>query len=147
MHSVPPHEHGTLVATTLLKSNVKLPGGKMVALSFRRRAARSSSRMSRARASMPRSSACSICLAALKALASTEPAKSERQRRRQVRTAVVEIAEELANTPAVCRTSYVHDAVVAAFGAGALKRIQFKKAKSPATQAELLVRIVTKHGG
>ena len=60
--------------------------------------------------------------AALKALAATEPADSERQRRRQVREAVVEIAEELANTPTVCRTSYVHDAVIAAFEAGALKR-------------------------
>ena len=47
--------------------------------------------------------------AALKALAATEPADSERQRRRQVRDAVIGIAEELANTPTVCRTSYVHD--------------------------------------
>jgi DNA topoisomerase-1 len=81
--------------------------------------------------------------AALKALTATEPAVGERQRRRQVREAVVEIAEELANTPTVCRTSYVHDAVIAAFEAGALKRVQ--KAKSLATQAELLARIVAKH--
>ena len=55
---------------------------------------------------------------ALQALAATEPADSAAKRRRQVRDAVVEIAEELANTPTVCRTSYVHDAVVAAFEAG-----------------------------
>ncbi len=85
--------------------------------------------------------------AALKALASTEPASSERQRRRQVRNAVVEIAEELANTPTVCRTSYVHDAVVAAFEAGSLTRTNGRKAKSPGTQAELLARIVTRHAG
>lgn len=85
--------------------------------------------------------------AALKALAATEPADSERQRRRQVRKAVMAIAEELANTPAVCRTSYVHDAVIAAFEAGTLKRPQSKKAKSPASQAELLARIVARHGG
>ena len=83
--------------------------------------------------------------AALKALAATEPADSERQRRRQVREAVVEIAEELANTPTVCRTSYVHDSVIAAFEAGALKRPRIRKAKSPATQAELLARIVSRH--
>lgn len=85
--------------------------------------------------------------AALKALAGTEPANSERQRRRQVREAVVEIAEELANTPTVCRTSYVHDAVIAAFEAGALKRAHVKKAKSSATQTELLARIVGRHTG
>lgn len=85
--------------------------------------------------------------AALKALAATEPAESERQRRRQVREAVIEVAEELANTPTVCRTSYVHDAVIAAFEAGALKRPGIRKAKSPTTQAELLARIVTRHSG
>lgn len=85
--------------------------------------------------------------AALKALAATEPADSERQRRRQVREAVVEIAQDLANTPTVCRTSYVHDAVIAAFEAGALKHLRIKKAKSPTTQAELLARIVMRHGG
>ena len=85
--------------------------------------------------------------AALKALAATEPADSDRQRRRQVREAVIEVAEELANTPTVCRTSYVHDAVIAAFEAGALKRPRIRKAKSPATQAEVLARIVSRHAG
>jgi DNA topoisomerase-1 len=85
--------------------------------------------------------------AALRALAATAPADSERQRRRQVREAVIEIAEELANTPTVCRTSYVHDAVVAAFEAGALTRPQIRKAKSATTQADLLARIVSKHAG
>lgn len=85
--------------------------------------------------------------AALKALAATEPADSERQRRRQVREAVIEVAEELANTPTVCRTSYVHDAVIAAFEAGALKRARIRKAKSPATQAEVLARIMSRHAG
>lgn len=82
---------------------------------------------------------------ALQALAATPPADSAAKRRRQVREAVVEIAEELANTPTVCRTSYVHDAVIAAFEAGALKRA--KKSKSPVARAELLARIVAKHAG
>ena len=85
--------------------------------------------------------------AALKALAATEPAKSERQRRSQVRAAVVEIAEELSNTPTVCRTSYVHDAVIAAFEAGELQRSEVKKARSSTMQAELLARIVSRHPG
>ena len=55
---------------------------------------------------------------ALQALAATVPGDSERKRRRQVREVVVAMAEELSNTPTVCRTSYVHDAVVAAFEDG-----------------------------
>jgi DNA topoisomerase I len=82
---------------------------------------------------------------AVQALAATVPGDSAAKRRRQVRDAVVEIAEELANTPTVCRTSYVHDAVIAAFEAGALRRT--KKSKSPVAQAELLARIVAKHAG
>jgi DNA topoisomerase-1 len=82
--------------------------------------------------------------AALRALASQPPAPSAAKRRRQVREAVIEIAEELANTPAVCRTSYVHDAVITAFEAGALQRVAVKKARSPVAQAELLARVVAK---
>ena len=82
---------------------------------------------------------------ALQALAATAPADSAVKRRRQVRDAVVEIAEGLDNTPTVCRTSYVHDAVITAFEAGALRHT--KKSKSPVAQAELLVRIVAKHAG
>ena len=82
---------------------------------------------------------------AVQALAATIPADSAAKRRRQVRDAVVEIAEELANTPTVCRASYIHDAVVAAFEAGALRHT--KKSKSPVTQAELLARIVARHAG
>lgn len=83
--------------------------------------------------------------AALQALASTLPAESAAKRRRQVRDTVVEIAGELANTPTVCRTSYVHDAVIAAFEAGALKRLAKKKARSPVAQADALARVVAKH--
>jgi DNA topoisomerase-1 len=86
--------------------------------------------------------------AALAALAATPPASSKARRRRQVREAVVEIAEQLANTPTVCRTSYVHDAVIDAFEAGALQRAAVKKAKTPIARAEVLARVVTtKHRG
>jgi DNA topoisomerase I len=80
---------------------------------------------------------------ALRALAAIEPAASATRRRRQVREMVIEIAEELANTPAVCRTSYVHEAVIDAFESGALKRVR-RRSRSPVAQAELLARIVTK---
>ena len=82
---------------------------------------------------------------ALQELAATVPADSAHKRRRQVRDAVVAMSEELSNTPTVCRTSYVHDAVVAAFEQGTLHRLRQKPGKSPAAQAELLARIVAKH--
>ena len=84
---------------------------------------------------------------ALEALSATEPAASERQRRRQVRETVVGIAEELANTPTVCRTSYVHEAVVTAFESGALKRPALRKGRSVVARAAALARIVARHGG
>ena len=84
---------------------------------------------------------------ALEALSATEPAANERQRRRQVRETVVGIAEELANTPTVCRTSYVHEAVVTAFESGALKRPVLRKGRSVVARAAALARIVARHGG
>ncbi len=80
---------------------------------------------------------------ALKSLARTVPAASERGRRRQVRAAVTAIATELANTPTVCRTSYVHDAVVTAFEEGRLSRIG-KRGQASSSTAELLARIVSR---
>lgn len=85
--------------------------------------------------------------AALKALAATEPAASDRQRRRQVREAVAGVAERLGNTPTVCRTSYVHDAVIAAFESGALRRGRSRRARATAMQVELLARLVERHAG
>ena len=56
----------------------------------------------------------------LNTLATATPAESRRARRAQVRRAVEAAAETLANTPAVCRTSYVHESVIAAFERRAL---------------------------
>lgn len=83
--------------------------------------------------------------AVLEALAATEPASSERARRSQLRAAVTEVAEELANTPTVCRKSYVHEAVVTAFEEGALRRLR-KPTRSPIKKVEVLARIVARHG-
>ena len=80
---------------------------------------------------------------ALTALAATVPAASARGRRSQVREAVTAIAGELANTPTVCRTSYVHETVVIAFEAGELKHIG-KHGQSSVETAEILARIVSR---
>lgn len=57
---------------------------------------------------------------------------------------MITAAEELTNTPTVCRTSYVHEAVVAAFEEGALASLG-KQRRSAAASAEALARIVAKH--
>lgn len=73
-------------------------------------------------------------------LASIEPSPSPSGRKRQVKEAIADAAEELANTPTVCRKSYVHDSVVEAFESGRLKRLKAKGASN----AELLVTVVSK---
>jgi DNA topoisomerase-1 len=82
--------------------------------------------------------------AALEALAHIEPAASERGRRRQVKQAVTAVSEELANTPAICRKSYVHQTVVAAFEKGKLARFSdmLKGRRSPAHREQLLAQVV-----
>jgi DNA topoisomerase I len=77
-------------------------------------------------------------------LARAQPAASERQRRRQVLVAVRAAAEELANTPAICRKSYVHETVVTAFEDGALERFAetIKRTRSPTRQARLLTEVI-----
>lgn len=79
--------------------------------------------------------------AVLGTLAAAEPADSERARRAQLRAAVTSVAEELANTPTVCRKSYVHQAVVSAFEQGTLTRLR-GSVRSSARKAQALARIV-----
>src|SRR5262245_23298359 len=86
---------------------------------------------------------------ALEALARTEPAASERQRRRQVLDAVRAVADDLANTPAICRKSYVHATVVAAFEDGVLERFAdtLKSCRSPTRRAQVLAQIIAAAAG
>ncbi len=79
---------------------------------------------------------------ALEALAAAQPETSERKRRSQIRSVVTAVAEELSNTPTICRKSYVHEKVVEAFESG--KLIRFKPARSIAKKAEQLARIVSR---
>jgi len=86
----------------------------------------------------------SASAAALEALAHIEPATSEHGRRRQVKEAVTAVSEELANTPAICRKSYVHQTVVAAFENGKLEKFSegLKGRRSPAHREKLLAQVV-----
>jgi DNA topoisomerase-1 len=87
-----------------------------------------------------------LCASAsvLEHLARTVPAASVTGRRKQVREAVRRAAEELANTPAVCRRSYVHDAVLTAFEGGVLEDFAatLKSCRSPSRREQFLAQVV-----
>jgi DNA topoisomerase-1 len=72
---------------------------------------------------------------AMEALAAVEPASSATARKKQVVAAIKCAAEGLENTPAICRKSYVHPAVLTAFETGALRDFaeQIKRARSETT--------------
>jgi DNA topoisomerase-1 len=80
----------------------------------------------------------------LQMLAQIDPAKSERQRRRQILDAVRSAAEELAKTPTICRKSYVHDTIFTAFENGGLRRFstKLKLCRSPGGREQVLAQIV-----
>lgn len=82
--------------------------------------------------------------AVLETLAHIPPAESERMRRRQILDAVRAAADDLANTPTVCRRSYVHETIVAAFENGALKRFssELKQCRSSSGRERVLAQIV-----
>ena len=63
---------------------------------------------------------------------------------RQVKEAVKNAAEELSNTPTVCRKSYVHDAVVDAFENGVLEDYAnaLKATRSPKKREEALAEVI-----
>lgn len=77
-------------------------------------------------------------------LAAEDPSPSAAGRKRQIKAAVTLAAEELANTPAIARKSYVHDRVVDAFESGKLKRMAKKRPAmlSDTARAEFLADIV-----
>jgi DNA topoisomerase-1 len=82
--------------------------------------------------------------AVLDALARTLPSNSQRGRRRQVLEAVRAAAEELHNTPTICRKSYVHETVVHAFEKGVLERFSaaLKSCRSPARKEQFLAQVI-----
>jgi DNA topoisomerase-1 len=80
----------------------------------------------------------------LETLARSKPATNGRLRRKQVLEAVSAAADDLANTPAICRKSYVHEIVVAAFENGELERFSrfLKNCRSPVGRVKVLARII-----
>jgi DNA topoisomerase-1 len=79
----------------------------------------------------------------LEALARAAPATSKRGRNRQILDAICEAAAELGNTPAICRKSYVHEAVVNAFEDGALERFAetLRASRSTARREQILAKV------
>jgi DNA topoisomerase-1 len=82
--------------------------------------------------------------AVLEALARQVRAPSVAKRRRQVLGAIRAAAGDLANTPAICRRSYVHATVVAAFEDGVLEDFAdlLKRRRSVARREQLLAQIL-----
>jgi DNA topoisomerase I len=82
----------------------------------------------------------------LEALCAAKPAANERQRRRQVMTAIRAAASDLANTPAICRKSYVHTSVVEAFEEGTLERFAaaLKNARSSQSRTQALAKVLSR---
>jgi DNA topoisomerase-1 len=82
--------------------------------------------------------------AVLESLSRVVPAESARGRRRQVLDAVRAAADELTNTPAICRKSYVHETIVTAFEDGILERFSstLKGCRSLARREQILAKVV-----
>lgn len=78
----------------------------------------------------------------MKTLSDAPPAPTQLARRTLLRDAIAAAAQDLANTPTVCRKSYVHEAVVAAFEKGEL---QPSGARSLEGAAQALARVVARH--
>jgi DNA topoisomerase-1 len=82
------------------------------------------------------------CARALETLAKLEPKPSDAGRRRQLKACLCAISEVLANTPAICRKSYVHGVVVRAFEDGSLKAIVARRGFNVSAGGEALLHIV-----
>lgn len=87
-----------------------------------------------------------LCASAmvLEMLARTVPASTARGRRRQVLEAVRRAADSLANTPAICRRSYVHETVVTAFETGVLEGFSatVKQCRTATRREQLVAQVL-----
>ena len=82
---------------------------------------------------------------ALETLSRLTPAPSQRGRKKQILEAIRAAADELTNTPAICRRSYVHDTIVTAFEDGILERFAatMKGQRSQTRREQLLAQVVS----
>jgi DNA topoisomerase I len=84
----------------------------------------------------------------LESLSRISPAASHRGRKRQVLDAIRAAADQLSNTPAICRKSYVHDTIVTAFEEGILERFgaTMKGYRTQKKREQLLAQVVLAAG-
>lgn len=75
-------------------------------------------------------------------LARIKPEKKPQARHKQVLEAVKEAADDLGNTPTICRKSYVPDVIVEAFERGDLDKLAPPKASAAAEQ--MVAKIIAK---
>jgi DNA topoisomerase-1 len=59
-------------------------------------------------------------LLAARALSATDAAESKADEKSRIASAIADVAQQLGNTPSVCRTSYVHPIVIEAYAEGSL---------------------------
>ncbi len=147
--------NGTRGATTLLKSNVVLEDDCVV-LTFKAKGGKAvrkecdAAKLVRAIGilrGVPGKRMFQFRVASavvLESLSRISPAASARGRRKQVLEAVRAAADELSNTPAICRKSYVHDTIVTAFEDGILERFAatMKGYRSQSKREMLLAQVV-----
>jgi DNA topoisomerase-1 len=134
--------NGTRGATTMLKSNVTLEDDSFV-LTFKAKGGKAVRKECDAAKLVRRTLMASAVV--LESLSRITPAASERGRKKQVLDAVRAAADELSNTPAICRKSYVHDTIVTAFEDGILERFAatMKGYRTQAKREALLAQVVT----
>jgi DNA topoisomerase-1 len=81
-------------------------------------------------------------LLAAQLLAACEQARSETQHKHDVAGCVKEVARKLGNTPAVCRSSYIHPEVIAACADDRLKSAFSRCLKEPGTCEGAMLRFL-----
>ncbi|MGF6312334.1 DNA topoisomerase-1 [Bradyrhizobium sp. i1.8.4] len=84
----------------------------------------------------------------VESLSRITPATSQRGRKRQVLDAIRAAADQLSNTPAICRKSYVHDTIVTAFEDGILERFAATMGgyRTQSKREQLLAQVVMAAG-
>lgn len=84
----------------------------------------------------------------VESLSRITPAASQRGRKRQVLEAIRAAADQLSNTPAICRKSYVHDTIVTAFEDGILERFASTMGgyRTQSKREQLLAQVVMAAG-
>jgi DNA topoisomerase-1 len=83
-------------------------------------------------------------LIAAQLLAACEQAKSETQQKHTVAACVKAVAQKLGNTPAVCRSSYIHPEVIAACADDRLKTAFKRCLEQPETCERAMLRFLAK---